>query len=86
MTNKHPLTDEKALSLFPFERLMDASQPIMIEDAMRTAADWQLEQDQKRLEDFLEKFSWRYSWQATHEVRAFVESFKSYMRPTQEDN
>ena len=40
----HPLTDEKALSLFSWERLMDTSQPITIEDAMRTAADWQLEQ------------------------------------------
>jgi len=41
---KHPLTNEKCLSLFSFERLMDESQPITIEDAMRAAADWQLEQ------------------------------------------
>ena len=40
----HPLTEEKALSLFSFERLMDTGRPITIADAMRTAADWQLEQ------------------------------------------
>ncbi len=44
MTNQHPLTDEKALSLFSFERLIDTSEPISIEDAMRTASDWQLDQ------------------------------------------
>ena len=41
---EHPLTDEKALNLFSFERLIDTSEPISIEDAMRTASDWQLEQ------------------------------------------
>ena len=45
MTDQHhPLTDEKARSLFSFERLLDMSQPLEIEDCMRTAADWQLEQ------------------------------------------
>lgn len=43
MTEQHPLTDRKALSLFSFEELMNTSQPI-IEDAMRKAADWQLSQ------------------------------------------
>ncbi len=46
----HPLTDKEALSLFSFERLMDKSQPITVEDAMRDAADWQLEQVIKFLE------------------------------------
>ena len=41
---KHPLTNEKAIGLFSFEHLMDESRPISVEDAMRTAADWQLEQ------------------------------------------
>ena len=44
MTEQHPLTDSKALSLFSFEELMNGSQPITIEDAMRKAADWQLSQ------------------------------------------
>ena len=41
---QHPLTDKKCISLFSFERLMDESRPFTIEDAMRTAADWQLQQ------------------------------------------
>jgi len=49
----HPLTDEKALTLFLFERLTDASQPITIEDAMRRAADWQLEQCTEWLDEAL---------------------------------
>ena len=44
MTEQHPLTDRKALSLLSFEELVDGSQPITIEDAMRKAADWQLSQ------------------------------------------
>ena len=44
MTEQHPLTDSKALSLFSFKELMDGSQSITIEDAMRKAADWQLEE------------------------------------------
>ena len=44
MTEQHPLTDSKALSLFSFEELMNGSHPITIEDAMRKAADWQLTQ------------------------------------------
>ena len=43
-SDKHPLTDSKALSLFSFEELMHGSEPIAIEDAMRKAADWQLSQ------------------------------------------
>ena len=44
MAEQHPLTDSEALSLFSFEELMNTSQPITIEDAMRKAADWQLSQ------------------------------------------
>ena len=40
----HPLTDEKAINLFSWEQLMGESQPITVEDAMRIAADWQLDQ------------------------------------------
>ncbi len=49
---------------------------------MRKAADWQLEQDQKELEDFLEQFLCRgHGWEANSDLRAFVHNFKSDMRP-----
>ena len=57
MTNHHPLTDEKARSLFSFERLLDMSQPLEIEDCMRTAADWQLEQVMEWLDEHLTNYS-----------------------------
>ena len=47
----HPLTNEKALSLFSVEQFTDASPPITVEDTMRTAADWQLEQVLKWLNE-----------------------------------
>ena len=82
----HPLTDKMCLELSGF--LMPESKTW--EEAMRDAYDMgrddQLEQAQAFLEDFLEKFSWRYSWQATYEVRAFVNNFKSDMRPQQQEN
>ena len=57
------------------------------EDTVRAAADWQLDQDQKKLEDFLEEFSYRgHSADAILELRAFVNNFKSCMRPQQQEN
>ena len=56
-------------------------------DHMRAGADWQLEQAYNRLEDFVEEFSYRgHHDAANYELRCFLSSFKSYMRPTQEDN
>jgi len=78
MTN-HPLTDEKALSLFSFERLMDASQPITIEDAMRVATDWQLEQCIEWLENLDSKY-----FLAKH--ISLAKMMSEAMRPIQEDN
>ncbi len=49
--------------------------------------DEQLEQVQERLEDFVEEFSYRgHNEAANYELRLFLSNFKSYMRPTQEDN
>lgn len=56
-------------------------------DDMRWAADWQLEQDQKELEDFLEEFLCRgHGYEANSDLRAFVNNFKSDMRPKQQEN
>ena len=71
MTEQHPLTDSKALSLFSFEELMDGSQPITIEDAMRKAADWQLEQ----------VLNWSYKYLYPDQVNALSEA----MRPQQNE-
>ena len=77
----HPLTDHHIAEIFDWD--------VDLNDQMRLAYDRgrddQLKEAQALLEDFLEKFSWRYSWQATYEVKAFVNNFKSYMRP-QENN
>jgi len=80
----HPLTDEMYLELSGF--LMPESKAW--EEAMRDAYDMgrddQLDQDQKNLEDFLGEFSYRgHSAEAILELRAFVNNFKSYMRPQQ---
>ncbi len=81
MTKQHPLTDDHISEIFDHD--------VDLNDQMRLAYDRgrddQLKEAQALLEDFLEKFSWRYSWQATYEVKAFVNNFKSYMRP-QENN
>ena len=48
---------------------------------MRAAADYQLEQAQKELEDFLEEFSCRgHSADTILDLRAFVNNFKNYYR------
>ena len=78
----HPLTDEKALNLFSFERLIDTSEPISIEDAMRTAADWQLEQVIEWLNETI------FERGSSLEAVNIPEELKQAMRPTntQEDN
>ena len=91
---KHPLTDEKALSLFSFEHLIDTSEPISIEDAlrclrqMRSAADWQLEQ----VIDWLDENICNYDT-GTESCPGFFRpmsrltvDLEKAMRPTQEDN
>ena len=83
---EHPLTDEKALSLFSFERLMDTSQPISIEDAMRAAADWQLTEVLKWLDKNLTNYTDDdYPWRGAplHELE---DDLKKAMRPTQENS
>jgi len=79
---KHPLNP----------KLIDAiSESKTCEEAMRDAynmgRDDQLDQVQKNLEDFLQEFSYRgHNAEAILELRSFVNNFKSYMQPTQEDN
>lgn len=89
MTN-HPLTDETLQEYFNTlnSEFPDLPYHIYGADDMRAAADWQLEQDQKKLEDYLEDFSCRHhSADAIMDLRMFVNLFKSDMRPTtQEDN
>ena len=84
---EHPLNDEKARSLFSFERLLDMSQPLEIEDCMRTAADWQLEQVIEWLKDHLDE---RYIDDGDVlapgiDAESVVDDFRAAMRP-QEDN
>jgi hypothetical protein len=85
---EHPLTDEKALSLFPFERLMNESLPITVEDSMRSAADWQLEQVIKWLKDNLACSTYLQSkgyYDCEIDVGDVLDDLKEAMRP-QEDN
>ena len=97
MTDQHPLTDEICLQIAEDNLAWHPDWPVldpMEKTCMRASYDMgrekgrddQLEEAQAFLEDFLEKFSWRYSWQATYEVRAFVNNFKSDMRPQQQEN
>ena len=79
---KHPL----------HPKLIDAiSESKSWEEAMRDAYDMgrddQLKQDQNELKEFLEEFSYRgHNADAILELRAFVNNFKSYMRPQQQEN
>jgi len=83
----HPLTEEIIEKIAANIRHYDYSVPIIFKCDMRAAADWQLDQDQKKLEDFLEEFSYRgHSAEASLELRAFVNNFKSCMRPQQQEN
>jgi hypothetical protein len=92
MTDQHPLTDEICKQIVednvywhPDSPLLDLTEKTCMRASYDMGRDDQLEEAQAFLDDFLEKFSWRYSWQATYEVRAFVNNFKSCMRP-QEDS
>lgn len=79
---KHPL----------HPKLIDAiSEYKTCEEAMRDAYDMgrddQLKQDQNELKEFLEEFSYRgHNADAILELRDFVNNFKSYMRPQQQEN
>lgn len=89
----HPLTNEIALNLFSFERLLDASQPLEIEDVMRKAADWQLEKVVVWLRDNLDD---RHVWAdvlspsplpyVDVDVENIIIDLKEAMRPTQEES
>jgi hypothetical protein len=93
---EHPLTDEKCMSLFSFGRLMDESRSITVEDSMRAAADWQLDQVMNAWEDAfqsdLEHGVRSLNDKAAKELAAkypkifaFGEVLAS-MRPTQQEN
>ena len=82
---EHPLTDEKARSLFSFERLLDMSQPLEIEDCMRTAANWQLEQVMKWLDEHLTNYSDADYLGSCESINDLEDHLKKAMRP-QEDN
>lgn len=81
----HPLTDEKALNLFSFEQLIDTSEPISIEDAMRTAADWQLEQVMEWLDDKILNYTDADYLGSLSPLYKLEGDLKKAMRP-QEDN
>lgn len=89
MTN-HPLNDDRLHK--DFNGFYDSADhtcgySIFDADDMRSVADWQLEQDQKRFEDFLEEFLCRgHGKEANSDLRAFVNNFKSDMRPQQQEN
>lgn len=81
---EHPLTEEMMDKIHGDEP--GYSNPYD-EDDMRSAADWQLEQDQKELKYFLEEFSCRgHSADAVLDLRAFVNNFQNIMRPATQDN
>ena len=83
----HPLTDKMCLELSGFLMPESKSWEEAMRDAYDMGRDDQLDQDQKNLEDFLEEFSYRgHSADAILELRAFVNNFKSYMRPQQQEN
>ena len=91
---EHPLTEEICEDLGTCITVLTAPGdpdpylcPQYIADDMRAAANWQLKQDQKKLEDFLENFVCRgHGAEANNEVRAFVNNFKSCMRPQQQED
>jgi len=87
----HPLTDkiieEELITRDECDRRLGDGRANYYEEDFRTAADWQLDQVQKNLEDFLEEFSYRgHGAEAILELRDLVNNFKSYMRPQQENN
>jgi hypothetical protein len=84
MTDQHPLTDQKAMDLFSFERLLDPSQPdLTIEDTMRAAADWQLEQ----VFEWIERYPWVgsdcpiYDFEDKQDRSQLIADLKKAMRP-----
>jgi hypothetical protein len=94
---EHPLTDEICKQIVednvhchPDSPLLDLTE----KTCMRASYDMgrekgraeKFEEAQAFVEDFLDKFAWRYSWQATHEVRAFVKNFEICMRPQQQED
>ena len=82
MTPEHPLTNEKALSLFSFEQFADESPPITVEDTMRTAADWQLEQVMNWLDKHLTNYLDPDYLGSCESIPDLEDDLKKAMRPT----
>lgn len=81
MTNQHPLTDKKTEKLLVPEIIQDGT----ISDAMRLAADWQLEQVMKWLDENLSNYTdddYLGDCEPLHKLEG---DLKKAMRP-QEDN
>jgi len=82
LMTKHPLHPKLIDAISEYKTCPEA-----MRDAYDMGRDDQLDQDQNELKEFLEDFSYRgHSADAILELRAFVNNFKSYMRPTQENN
>lgn len=73
----HPLTNERCEALFIL-RLNDAFNPVRVGDAMRAAADWQLEQVLEWMEECP-----NYDLNGESEHRKMIEHLKESMRPTE---
>lgn len=87
---KHPLTDEKCMNLFSFERLMDESQPITVEDSMRAAYDKggkdRLELIITWLEDELHRYSYSFDGEAEITYDSLFKDLREAMRPQQQED
>ena len=81
MTENHPLTDELAKSIAPnWEWAMDVGEEIVFTyDDMRAAADWQLEQVIKWLEET------EYD-QYIHDEIIYASDLRKAMRPQQQED
>ena len=81
----HQLTDEKCLRLITLKRLTNTFQPITVEDSMRAAADWQLEQVLIWLENEL-ACSYFNHYGCEIDVDDVLDDLKEAMRPQQQED
>ena len=82
MTEQHPLHPKLIDAISEYKTCPEA-----MRDAYDMGRDDQLKQDQKKLKEFLENFLCRgHNDEANDELRVFINTFKTYMQPTQEDN
>jgi len=84
MTDQHPLTDETIESIHEDY----SSLKIEFDEALRAAADWQLEQVLEWLKTNTEDYVLEDYYSTYFLIEAFLDDFKKAMRPTttQEDN